>query len=51
MKSNLGQATWCGKKFDDMTREELYSAMESMDRLRRADNLQHQRDIEMLRPR
>jgi hypothetical protein len=34
---DLGNGTWCGKKLEDMPREELYAAMQSIDNLRHAD--------------
>ncbi len=50
MEENLGQGMWCGKKLDDMTREELYEAFWSLDQLRKSDWKQHEKDIELFRP-
>ena len=49
-KENLGKGMWMGKNLEDMSREELYEAMQTLDELRRQDWKQHEHDLQMLAP-
>ena len=46
-----GKGTWCGKNLEEMSREELYAVIWSIDELRRSDWKQHDRDMQMMAPK
>jgi hypothetical protein len=43
-----GKGTWCGKRLEDMSRAELYSTIEEMDKNQRAQAETHERQYKIL---
>jgi hypothetical protein len=49
MTNSKETGMWMGKRLGDMSREELYDVIESIDNLRKRDDAQHLKDLDSLK--